>query len=89
VGSILVAQIWPVGIHRIGSNIYFFFMAVNLICIPVSFLPITYTKPPPPTLHLGRHSDELSYHRSYTPSIPRPRGGRSKTWMSCLGRSRR
>ena len=35
VGSILVAQIWPVGIHSIGSNIYFFFLAVNLICIPV------------------------------------------------------
>ncbi|POR34775.1 Glucosidase 2 subunit beta [Tolypocladium paradoxum] len=32
IGSILVAQIWPVGIARLGSGIYFFFMAVNFIC---------------------------------------------------------
>lgn len=35
IGSIAVAQIWPVGIDRIGSRIYFFFMAVNLACVPV------------------------------------------------------
>lgn len=34
-GSIAVAQIWPVGIDRIGSRIYFFFMAVNLACVPI------------------------------------------------------
>lgn len=32
-----MAQVWPVGIDTIGSKIYFFFMAVNFICIPVSF----------------------------------------------------
>ncbi|KAI2607775.1 general substrate transporter [Hypoxylon fragiforme] len=35
IGSIVVAQVWPVGIDTIGSNIYFFFMAVNFICIPI------------------------------------------------------
>lgn len=39
VGSIIVAQIWPVGVDRLGSNVYFFFMAVNLACIPVSPVP--------------------------------------------------
>lgn len=31
VGSVLVSQIWPIGIHRVGSKIYYFFMAVNLV----------------------------------------------------------
>jgi len=35
IGSIIVAQIWPIGIHAFGSNIYFFFLAVNVLCIPV------------------------------------------------------
>ncbi|KAJ2970289.1 hypothetical protein NUW58_g9741 [Xylaria curta] len=35
VGSIVAAQVWPVGIETIGSNIYFFFMAINLVCIPI------------------------------------------------------
>lgn len=39
VGSVIVAQIWPVGVDRLGSNVYFFFMAVNLACIPVSPVP--------------------------------------------------
>lgn len=34
VGSMIVAQVWPVGIARIGSRIYFFFMLVNMACIP-------------------------------------------------------
>ncbi|KAH9883417.1 general substrate transporter, partial [Xylariomycetidae sp. FL2044] len=34
IGSIVVAQVWPVGIDTIGSRIYFFFMAINFICIP-------------------------------------------------------
>lgn len=35
VGSIVVAQVWPVGIDQIGSRIYFFFFAINVICVPV------------------------------------------------------
>lgn len=35
IGSIVVAQVWPVGIDRIGSKIYFFFMAINVVCVPV------------------------------------------------------
>lgn len=31
-----MAQVWPVGIDQIGSRIYFFFFAVNVVCIPVS-----------------------------------------------------
>ncbi|KAL0933613.1 ascus development protein [Colletotrichum truncatum] len=37
IASILVTEIWPVGISALGSKVYFFFMAVNLICIPVLF----------------------------------------------------
>lgn len=36
IGSLLVAQIWPVGLAKLGSGIYFFFMVVNFICVPVS-----------------------------------------------------
>lgn len=36
IGSIIVAQVWPVGIDKIGSRIYFFFFAVNVVCVPVS-----------------------------------------------------
>jgi len=35
IGSIIVAQVWPVGIDRLGPKIYFFFMAVNIVCVPV------------------------------------------------------
>lgn len=35
IGSIIVSQIWPVGIVRLGSGIYFFFMVVNFACAPL------------------------------------------------------
>jgi hypothetical protein len=38
IGSIVVAQVWPVGIANIGSKIYFFFMSINLVCIPIIYL---------------------------------------------------
>ncbi|KAI1827079.1 general substrate transporter [Xylaria intraflava] len=43
IGSVVTTQIWPVGIEAIGSNIYFFFMAINLACIPIilKFYPET------------------------------------------------
>ncbi|KAI0164127.1 general substrate transporter [Xylariaceae sp. FL1272] len=44
IGSIIVAQVWPVGIDAIGSNIYFFFMAINFICIPIILLFYPETK---------------------------------------------
>ncbi|KAI1076866.1 general substrate transporter [Whalleya microplaca] len=44
IGSIIVAQVWPVGIDTIGSNIYFFFMAVNFVCIPIIILFYPETK---------------------------------------------
>lgn len=44
VGSVLVSQIWPVGIHRIGSKIYYFFMVVNLVCVPIIWLLFPETK---------------------------------------------
>ncbi|KAJ9165792.1 General substrate transporter [Coniochaeta hoffmannii] len=44
IGSIAVAQIWPVGIDRIGSRIYFFFMAVNLVCVPIIWILYPETK---------------------------------------------
>ncbi|KAK6206606.1 hypothetical protein LQW54_007558 [Pestalotiopsis sp. IQ-011] len=44
VGSIVVAQVWPVGIDQIGSRIYFFFFAINVICVPIIFLFYPETK---------------------------------------------
>ncbi|KAI0853641.1 general substrate transporter [Daldinia vernicosa] len=44
IGSIVVAQVWPVGIDTIGSKIYFFFMAVNIVCIPIIILFYPETK---------------------------------------------
>ncbi|KAL2178210.1 general substrate transporter [Thermothelomyces heterothallicus CBS 202.75] len=42
--AVIVAQVWPVGIANLGSSIYFFFMAVNLISIPVIYLFYPETK---------------------------------------------
>ncbi|KAH8204290.1 hypothetical protein TruAng_001576 [Truncatella angustata] len=44
IGSIIVAQVWPVGIDRIGSRIYFFFFAINVVCVPIIFLFYPETK---------------------------------------------
>jgi len=44
IGSIVVAQVWPVGIANIGPRIYFFFMAINLACVPVIYLLYPETK---------------------------------------------
>lgn len=44
VGSIIVAQVWPVGIAHLGSKIYFFFMAINLVCVPIIYLLYPETK---------------------------------------------
>ncbi|KAK8143682.1 hypothetical protein G3M48_006884 [Beauveria asiatica] len=44
IGSIIVAQIWPIGVAKFGSGIYFFFFAVNAICVPVIWLLYPETK---------------------------------------------
>ncbi|KAK4449567.1 putative quinate permease [Podospora aff. communis PSN243] len=44
VGSVLVSQIWPVGIRQYGSRIYYFFMAVNLVCVPIIWILYPETK---------------------------------------------
>ncbi|KAI9151476.1 ASD-3 ascus development protein 3 [Paramyrothecium foliicola] len=44
IGSILVSQIWPLGIARLGSGIYFFFTLVNFICVPLIWLLYPETK---------------------------------------------
>ena len=43
IGSIVVAQVWPVGIANIQSRTYFIFMAINLACVPIlyAFYPET------------------------------------------------
>jgi hypothetical protein len=33
-----------VGIHRYGSKIYYFFMAVNLVCVPIIWILYPETK---------------------------------------------
>jgi len=44
IGSIVVTQVWPVGIDKIGSKIYFFFMAINLACVPIIYIFYPETK---------------------------------------------
>ncbi|KAK5995356.1 MFS-type transporter oryC-like protein [Cladobotryum mycophilum] len=44
IGSILVSQIWPIGISKLGSRVYFFFMAVNFVCAPAIWLLYPETK---------------------------------------------
>ncbi|KAF2431333.1 general substrate transporter [Tothia fuscella] len=44
IGSIIVAQVWPVGIQNIGSKVYFYFMAINLVCIPIVYFFYPETK---------------------------------------------
>ncbi|KAL2265947.1 hypothetical protein VTJ83DRAFT_5299 [Remersonia thermophila] len=43
-GSVIVAQVWPVGIHSLGSKIYFVFMVINLVAVPVIYLFYPETK---------------------------------------------
>jgi hypothetical protein len=43
-GAIVVAQIWPVGIATLGSKIYFFFMGINLVSVPMIYLWYPETK---------------------------------------------
>lgn len=38
IGSILASHIWPVGIVRFGSGVYFIFMLVNFACAPIVWL---------------------------------------------------
>jgi hypothetical protein len=35
IGSIVVAQVWPVAIQNIGSRTYYIFFAINAACIIV------------------------------------------------------
>ncbi|XWW99262.1 hypothetical protein V2A60_007271 [Cordyceps javanica] len=44
IGSIIVAQIWPYGVSKFGSRVYFFFFAVNTICVPLIWLLYPETK---------------------------------------------
>ncbi|CAK7206179.1 hypothetical protein SEUCBS139899_008964 [Sporothrix eucalyptigena] len=44
IGSIVVAQVWPVGVANLGSKIYFFFMAINVVCVPIIWFLYPETK---------------------------------------------
>ncbi|KAI1257937.1 hypothetical protein MGN70_000982 [Eutypa lata] len=44
IGSIITAQVWPVGVDTIGSKIYFYFMSINFVCIPIIFFFYPETK---------------------------------------------
>ncbi|RYP73528.1 hypothetical protein DL771_003567 [Monosporascus sp. 5C6A] len=44
IGSIITAQVWPVGNENIGSRIYFYFMGINFACIPIIYLFYPETK---------------------------------------------
>ncbi|CAK7212218.1 hypothetical protein SCUCBS95973_001380 [Sporothrix curviconia] len=44
IGSIVVAQVWPVGVANLGARIYFFFMAINVVCVPIIWFLYPETK---------------------------------------------
>ncbi|RYP52073.1 hypothetical protein DL768_002756 [Monosporascus sp. mg162] len=44
IGSIVTAQVWPVGNDNIGARIYFYFMSINFACIPMIYLFYPETK---------------------------------------------
>ena len=44
IGSIIVTQVWPIGIANLGSKIYYFFMAINLVSVPIIWLFFPETK---------------------------------------------
>ncbi|KAK6543613.1 hypothetical protein TWF694_000355 [Orbilia ellipsospora] len=44
IGSIIVTQIWPIGIHNIGSKTYYIFFAFNAISILLIYLYYPETK---------------------------------------------
>lgn len=77
VAAVIVAQVWPVGIANLGSNIYFFFMAVNLLSVPVIYLFYPETKGRPledmETLfgvRSGDSTDQLVFNREDHVQIP-------------------
>jgi hypothetical protein len=43
-GSVIVAQVWPVGIQALGSKVYFIFMAINLAAVPIIYFLYPETK---------------------------------------------
>ncbi|KAK8029750.1 hypothetical protein PG993_011041 [Apiospora rasikravindrae] len=73
IGSIVVAQVWPVGIETIGSNIYFFFFAVTVVCIPIIYIFYPETK--------GRTLEEMDelFHASLVRSHVEPVDGDTET----------
>ncbi|VBB79718.1 Putative transporter [Podospora comata] len=44
IGSVIVTQIWPIGIAALGSKIYFFFMVINLVSVPIIYILFPETK---------------------------------------------
>ncbi|KAM0566866.1 hypothetical protein ACHAP6_005511 [Verticillium nonalfalfae] len=44
VGSIIVSHVWPVGRAALGSKVYFIFMVVNVLCIPIILIFYPETK---------------------------------------------
>ncbi|KAF2453135.1 general substrate transporter [Lineolata rhizophorae] len=44
IGSIIVAQIWPVGFATIGSNTYYIFMVINIISVIIIYIFYPETK---------------------------------------------
>ncbi|PHH73906.1 hypothetical protein CDD80_3505 [Ophiocordyceps camponoti-rufipedis] len=46
-GSLVVSFVWPIGIAHLGSAVYFIFMALTLVCLPIIyfFYPETTGRP--------------------------------------------
>ncbi|KAH6617673.1 general substrate transporter [Chaetomium sp. MPI-SDFR-AT-0129] len=44
VAAIIVAQVWPVGIRSLGSVVYFIFMSINLLSVPLVYFFYPETK---------------------------------------------
>ncbi|KAH7375446.1 ascus development protein [Plectosphaerella cucumerina] len=44
VGSIIMSHVWPVGREALGSGVYFIFMTINIVCIPILYIYYPETK---------------------------------------------
>ena len=73
IGSIVVAQVWPVAIANIGSKTYFIFMSINIACLIVSCGQGLFK------------SRVLIYRSSSSFSTRKQRARLWKRWIACLG----
>jgi hypothetical protein len=66
-----MSHVWPVGREALGSGVYFIFMTINIVCIPVSLTAEA-------KMEMAANSG-----RSCTFTTPKRKVSRWKTWTRC------